>query len=156
MAGPGETLFDETENARFSNEELRMPADKGEQDQFFVPAVQASETAELLVPAEMPAAAKPTSTTPAGRKKKAVLGKSPNKMMDDYFLEGEKKSRELDYASGGKSTPPPPPPKVGGPPQSGPPQSASPKSASPQLEGPKATSPPVEKVYTKDDDSDVD
>lgn len=40
--------------------------------------------------------------------------------MDDYFNEGEKKSRELDYAPSAKSAYALPPPKAGGPPRSGP------------------------------------
>ena len=40
-------------------------------------------------------------------------------MMDDYFTEGEKKSREVDFTPSAKSTPPPPPPKSKGPPKAG-------------------------------------
>ncbi len=62
-----------------------------------------------------------------GRKKdrKHGHGHSPNKnFMDDYFMEGEKKSRELDHPPSAKSTPPPPPPKAGDPPKSGGPPKA--------------------------------
>lgn len=116
VAGPGETLF-ETENARFSNEEAR-PHSRGE---FFVPA-GASEPADLLVPAQL---VSPSTGTPHGKKRDRKHGHSPNKMMDDYFNEGEKKSRELDYAPT-TSTPPPPPPKSGGPPKAGGPPKTSP------------------------------
>ncbi|TVY80971.1 Uncharacterized protein LSUE1_G002132 [Lachnellula suecica] len=137
LAGPGETLF-ETENARFSNEEGRAPAD----GQFLVPAAT-SDPGDFLVPAQLAAAAPPQGTMPA-RKKERKHGHSPgNKVLDDYFMEGEKKSRELDYAPSAKSTPPPPPPKAGGPPMAGPPKDGGP---------PKAAA--VEE--TKADDSGVD
>ena len=116
VAGPGETMF-ETENARFSNEEVR-PHSRGE---LFVPA-GASEPAQLLVPAQL---VSPPAGTPHGKKRDRKHGHSPNKMMDDYFNEGEKKSRELDYAPT-TTTPPPPPPKSGGPPKAGWPPKASP------------------------------
>jgi hypothetical protein len=116
LAAPGETLF-ETENARFSNEEVRPLSGSG--DGFFVPAA-ASEPSDFLVPAQLVNA--PTTTT---RKKDKKHGHSPNKgFMDDYFMEGEKKSRELDHAPSAKSTPPPPPPKIGGPPKAGGPSKA--------------------------------
>ncbi len=61
--------------------------------------------------------------TTHGRKKDKKHGHSSNKLMDDYFMEGEKKSRELDHAPSARSTPPPPPPKAGGPLKAGgPPQ----------------------------------
>lgn len=112
LAGPGETLF-ETENARFSNEENRTSSG-GDASQFLVPSAS-SEPTNFLVPAELTSATPPT-TTP--RKKEKKHGHSPNKaFMDDYFQEGEKKSRELDHAPNAKSTPPPPPPKAGAPPK---------------------------------------
>lgn len=45
--------------------------------------------------------------------------------MDDYFKEGEEKSKEEDFVPKSKS-PVPPPPKMGGPPRGGPPKSATP------------------------------
>lgn len=121
VAGPGETLF-ETENARFSNEEGR-PVIKapGDNSQFFVPAAASvSEPNDFLVPAQL--ASPPVAGGSTGKKK--GKGHSPNKaFMDDYFTEGEKKSRELDHAPSARSTPPPPPPKSGGPPKAtGPPK----------------------------------
>lgn len=128
VAGPGETLF-ETENARFSNEEIRPHSGSGDQSQYFVPAAGPGPT-EFLVPAQLTSAA-PTSTSSRKKDKKHGHGHSPNNnFMDDYFMEGEKKSRELDHAPGAKATPPPPPPKSGGPPKAGPPK-ASPKTGEP-------------------------
>jgi hypothetical protein len=117
LAGPGETLF-ETENARFSNEENR-PLSGATDSQFFVPAAAATPSGDFLVPATL--VGPPQGGTPAKKRDKRH-GHSPNKvMLDDYFMEGEKKSRELDHAPSAKSTPPPPPPKAGGPPRAGPP-----------------------------------
>ena len=119
VAGPGETLF-ETENARFSNEEIRPLSGEGGSLQFFVPAAAPTE---FLVPAEHGTAPPPTG----GKKRdKKHVGHIPNKnFMDDYFMEGEKKSKELDHAPSARATPPPPPPKAGGPPQAGPPKASS-------------------------------
>lgn len=119
VAGPGETLF-ETENARFSNEEARpMSSRGGDPSQVFVPAV-ASASTDFLVPAQLTGPA--IASTPAKKKDKKHHGHSPRtNFMDDYFLEGEKKSRELDHVPSARSTPPPPPksgpPKAGGPPK---------------------------------------
>ncbi|KUJ22270.1 uncharacterized protein LY89DRAFT_680409 [Mollisia scopiformis] len=111
LAGPGETLFD-TKNARFSNEEIRPLSGSGD---YMVPAA-ASDPSDLLVPAQL---VSPLVASGRGRKDKK-RGHAPNKpFMDDYFTEGEKKSRELDHAPSAKSTPPPPPPKMGGPPKAG-------------------------------------
>lgn len=117
IAGPGETLF-ETENARFSNEEVRplSGAMGGDDSQFFVPAAAGASESNFLVPAQI---VSPPVHQP-GRKKGRDRGHSPNKALDDYFNEGEKKSREIDHAPSAKSTPPPPPPKAsGGPPKGG-------------------------------------
>jgi len=118
VAGPGETLF-ETEHAQFSNEDDGPHSGTGNPSQFFIPAAT-SEPADLLIPAQMMTA--PTSGGAHGKKKKHGL--SPNKFMDEYFLEGEKKSREMDHAPSARNTPHPPPPKTG-PPKAGPPFKAS-------------------------------
>lgn len=123
VAGPGETLF-ETENARFSNEEIRPLSGGGDASQFFVPAAAPTD---FLVPAQL---ATPPPPSTAGKKKdrKHAHGHSPNKnFMDDYFMEGEKKSKELDHAPSARATPPPPPPKAAGPPKGTGPPKASPK-----------------------------
>lgn len=114
VAGPGETLF-ETEHARFSNEESRDRPVAGDSSQFFVPGA-AIAGGEFLNPAQHTGPPKQGLSIPT-RKKKERHGHSPNRMMDDYFQEGEKNSRELDRAPSAKSTPPPPPPKSGPPPR---------------------------------------
>lgn len=139
LAGPGETLF-ETEHARFSNEQPRPLASTDDSSQFFVPA---AAEADFLVPAQL---APPPMASPAGKKKEKKHGHSPNRMMDEYFNEGEKKSRELDHAPIGKGTPLPPPPKAGGPPKAeGPPKAAS-----------SIASPPAEAKVDDAEDSGVD
>lgn len=107
VAGPGETLF-ETENARFSNEEVRpLSASGGRQ---FYPPQAAAESNDFLIPAQM--VSPPVAAAAPGKRK--GRGHSPNKaFMDDYFTEGEKKSRELDHAPGIKGNVVLPPPKAG-------------------------------------------
>ena len=152
LAGPGETLF-ETENARFSNEENRTSSGGGDTSQFLAPAAATEPSTNFLVPAELTSVTPNTSTST--RKKDKKHGHSPNKaFMDDYFQEGEKKSRELDHAPNAKSTPPPPPPKAGGPPKVPSPALGLPK-ASPL---PSRTPSPVAPASGKEeaDDSGVD
>lgn len=124
VAGPGETLF-ETENARFSNEKVRPMSGAGDTSQYFVPATP-EPAGDFLVPAQTLASAPPTGGLGRKKDKKHPHGHSPNKnFMDDYFMEGEKKSRELDHPPSARNTPPPPPPKSGGPPKvGGPPKAA--------------------------------
>ncbi|EKD19214.1 uncharacterized protein L3040_009346 [Drepanopeziza brunnea f. sp. 'multigermtubi'] len=111
VAGPGEMLF-ETETARFSNEDMR-PGSGG----YLVPG-EALAPGDFLVPAQMIAPA--VGAAAPARKKEKKHAHIPNKgLMDDYFTEGEQKSRELDHAPKAMSTPPPPPPKAGGPPKAG-------------------------------------
>lgn len=83
-----------------------------------------SSSGDYLIPANM-AAPPPLSATqtrnvssqsrsPAGRRAgKSRPGVSPNKAFDDYFAEGEEKSRAQDYAPSRHGTPLPPPPKAG-------------------------------------------
>ena len=120
-AAPGEALFDTTTD-RFSNEENRSllgniaPPQQGptatSSSEFLVPANVASPPprAGSMSPSK-------DSQTPVrgGRKKHAVH--SPKRAMDDYFKEGEQKSKEEDFTPASKGAPPPPP-KAGGPPKS--------------------------------------
>jgi len=129
---PGETLF---ETARFSNEENRPPSSTSVH-----PLAQQSSSpiplppvADFLVPADMNIGTLPAPSAPlasegppsskAGgpRKGRAHHAVSPGPSIDDYFKEGEQKSREQDHASSPKPTAGlllPPPPKAGaGPPR---------------------------------------
>jgi hypothetical protein len=124
VAGPGETLFStdhEAENARFSNEDVRSGSNDTTEN-FFIPAATSHEPAEFLVPAQIITSPLPSGGPPLAKKDKRHghgigHGKVPkgDKLMDDYFKEGEKKSREVDFAPSAKNTPPPPPPKAKGP-----------------------------------------
>lgn len=105
---PGETLF---ETARFSNEEPRNAS---------------TPSGDFLVPANLnlSATSPPPSTGVTGEKKNPRKQRvhhaiSPTAGLDDYFAEGEQKSRELDNAPTPKPNVSalPPPPKAGGPPR---------------------------------------
>jgi hypothetical protein len=118
---PGETLF---ETARFSNEENR-PTTNPSFPQSGTP-VPPSSSADFLVPANMSINTIPSSNTlpgeapPKGTKKaRAHHNVSPGPSMDDYFKEGEQKSKELDHVPTSKPAAGlPPPPKAGaGPPK---------------------------------------
>jgi hypothetical protein len=131
IAGPGETLFD-TENARFSNEEGRPLFST---EEYLMP-LSASDPSNLLVPAQL--VSPPIPTTGRAKKEK----RRPNKpFMDDYFTEGERKSRELDHAPSARNTPPLPPPKTGGPPKAG---------------GPKTVETPTEGAVPKENKDTID
>lgn len=119
-AGPGETLF---ETARFSNEENRpssavLRSHPSGSSLYKTSSNQQSN--DLLVPATLASpppppyleATTPGPPRPARKVRKAV---SPNSAFDQYFKEGEQKSKEEDFTPTAKSAPPPPP-KISGPP----------------------------------------
>ena len=119
-AGPGETLF---ETARFSNEENRQLSAGLQSHPSSTSLYQTnsnSKSTDLLVPATLasPPPPPPVMATPAGpprtgrKTRKAV---SPNSAFDEYFKEGEQKSKEEDFTPAATNAPPPPP-KLGGPP----------------------------------------
>lgn len=108
---PGETLF---ETARFSNEEARSN----------MPTPTPTQPGDFLVPANMNLSATTPPPPPTGgekrpaRKQRVHHAISPTAGLDDYFAEGEQKSRELDNAPTPKQDASlPPPPKAGGPPR---------------------------------------
>lgn len=148
-AGPGETLF---ERASFSNEEqYTRPGSAAANanananlrsypsgSSLYKAAQQ--QSGDLLVPATLAsppppptgasssAAAAPGPPRGAGagaRKARKVV--SPNSAFDEYFKEGEQKSKEEDFTPAAtRSAPPPPPKKMGG----GPPPAKSPEAGS--------------------------
>jgi hypothetical protein len=126
VAGPGETLF-ETETARFSNEEPRPSSSP--QTFTLADATIPPTGGDFLIPAQLSTPPPPPQGAAAPRKKnRHAHGASPSKAMDEYFMEGEKKSRELDYAPTSKGSGVPPPPKADGPPKAGgPPKADEPK-----------------------------
>ncbi|KJZ80598.1 hypothetical protein HIM_00448 [Hirsutella minnesotensis 3608] len=110
---PGETLFDGGTNTNEKSGATVVPADS---------TAPPTAGSEFLIPAEM---VDPSTTAAPPRtgatKKKERHGHSPNQLMDEYFKEEEKKSRELDNAPALKAAGVPPPPKAsGGPPKAGP------------------------------------
>lgn len=130
IAGPGETLF---ETARFSNEEHRSSSTQPQSNSpsLYPPPSSATQSSDMLIPASMvspppPSATLPTAAGPpkgATRKPRNVA--APKMTFDDYFREGEQKSKEEDFAPASKSTaPPPPPPKSA---KSAPPPAKSPE-----------------------------
>lgn len=107
VEGPGEVVFETREDGTASP----MPT-----------AASYNTSGNFLVPANMtsvPPLASQTQVTspPEGRSPSNRRGKprhaSPNNAFDDYFAEGEQKSREQDFAPSRKGTPLPPPPKAG-------------------------------------------
>ena len=140
MQAAGETMF---ESARFSNEENRPSSS--------TPSFQPSGTpvpppsTDFLVPANIQFSNAPPVAVPKGdgppkssRKARAHHVVSPGTSMDEYFKEGEEKSREQDHSPAPRAAAGlPPPPKAGaGPPKAGPPKaSASPAPPSESEEG---------------------
>ncbi|KAL8949103.1 MAG: hypothetical protein Q9222_004759 [Ikaeria aurantiellina] len=135
IAGPGETLF---ETARFSNEENRPLSSqpRSQSPSLYPPPPSAAQSSDFLVPASLtsPPPPPPQSATTAaagppkgGRKPRNVA--TSNMTFDDYFREGEQKSKEEDFAPSAKNAaPPPPPPKSAkAPPEAGSPESPSEK-----------------------------
>lgn len=136
---PGETLFDgesdPSAGAQF------VPADASLQgNNRFSPVPQGG--GDFIIPAQVIGTPPPPPAggAPARSKKKERHHHAPMNLMDDYFAEQEKKSRELDNAPSGRASPLPPPPKTGGgPPRGGPPRPGSVVQASTPPPPPQAT-----------------
>ena len=119
-AGPGETLF---ETARFSNEENRPPSANLRSYPSGSSLYKSSlnqQSSDLLVPATLTSPPPPppmgaTTSGPPRAGRKARKAVSPNSAFDEYFKEGEQKSKEEDFTPAAKSAPLPPP-KMGGAP----------------------------------------
>ncbi|KAK5126079.1 hypothetical protein LTR85_011434 [Meristemomyces frigidus] len=130
---PGETLFESADGHEQQTQYYHPSTEPHQQPHD--PRPTSSSPAAFLVPANMhfaspspppPITAAGGGGPPPGRAKKARAhhAAAPIAGLDDYFKEGEQKSRELD----GSSTPKPsgglpPPPKAG---SGGPPKAASP------------------------------
>ncbi|KAF4123440.1 hypothetical protein GMORB2_6141 [Geosmithia morbida] len=112
---PGDTMFDGADGSSATTAATTtfVPADSP------APGVAAGGGGDYLVPAQM-VGATPVSAPPrSGKKKDRHATRSPlNGDMDDYFREGEAKSKELDRAPKSKGSAVPPPPRAGaGPPR---------------------------------------
>ncbi|PLN77202.1 GRASP55/65 PDZ-like domain-domain-containing protein [Aspergillus taichungensis] len=119
VEGPGEVVFETREDGssepranllyhQQQQQQQQQQADTGSGSQFLMPATMASPP---------PLAGSPsTSQSPSGTRRGGrgrAGGVSPNRAFDEYFAEGEQKSKEQDYAPSRRGTPLPPPPKVG-------------------------------------------
>ncbi|RKF60543.1 Uncharacterized protein C1D4.02c [Erysiphe neolycopersici] len=102
---PGQTIF-ETESSHYPDEKIPY---KNEEIQF----LRISDTSNLLVPTQI-SSPQETKTPTKKRDKRHENGLS-TAFMDEYFMEGEKKSREIDHAPSSKRNLPPPPPKASEP-----------------------------------------
>ena len=113
VANPGEALF---EGVRLSGEGGRPVSPHKEALGYNTSATPLSSSANVLVPASLtsapplqPPTSAPTGGPPrGGRKSKKVL--SPSAAFDEYFKEGEQKSKEQDFVPKSSSPAPPPPP----------------------------------------------
>lgn len=116
---PGETLFEsgndytQASAEKFTGAGHVPPEEQGGQD-FLVPA-----NMNLQSTSPPPPSAGSGGPPPAGKAKKQRAHHSavPAAGLDDYFAEGEQKSREVDNSSTPKPTGSLPPPPKGGPPK---------------------------------------
>jgi hypothetical protein len=116
-AGPGDTLF---ETARFSNEDSRSSSGHP-QPESYPTATSHLQLPQQNPPLASPALLIPTTLSPApfattpGRAPRKTKHGIPNRAIDDYFEEGEKRSKEEDYVppSASRHAPLPPPPGSG-------------------------------------------
>lgn len=120
--GPGETLFDLSSGA---DEKSALAAADASANMTSLPT-----GGDFLVPANMQfdkagSPGPPSNTSARTKKHRTYQNASPTKGLDDYFAEGEAKSKEQDFAPAAKAGAVPPPPKAGGPPR-GPPTKSPP------------------------------
>ncbi|KAL8930471.1 MAG: hypothetical protein Q9208_000655 [Pyrenodesmia sp. 3 TL-2023] len=134
IAAADGTVF---EAARFSNEEHRSSSTQPamQSASSYPPPTSATQSSDMLVPAAMasPPPAPPQSATlpsaagpPKGATRKPRAAAASNMTFDEYFAEGEQKSKEEDFAprTKGAAPPPPPPKSTKAPPQAKSPQLA--------------------------------
>ncbi|KAL4735001.1 GRASP55/65 PDZ-like domain-containing protein [Aspergillus similis] len=113
VEGPGEVVFETRADgvstpipeltASFMPSQAGIP---GQSPQFLVPANMTSP------PPLAPVASAP-QVSHHGRKARGNARASPQRAFDDYFAEGEQKSKEQDHVPSRRGTPLPPPPKAG-------------------------------------------
>ncbi|KAM0329814.1 hypothetical protein ACHAQA_003978 [Verticillium albo-atrum] len=121
VSAPGEMLFDmEKDSSAQYGTPVAPEAVEADGSVGFVPA-DGAPSEDLLVPAQLVSAGPPVGGATRSKKKERHAH-SPNALMDDYFKEGEEKSRALDHAPKSSGTGVAPPPKAGAAP---PPRAAS-------------------------------
>ncbi|OAX85417.1 hypothetical protein ACJ72_00188 [Emergomyces africanus] len=120
VEGPGEVVFETKDKEGPSEKNESVPSD-GAGSHFLVPANMASP------PPLAPSLNNPNLPAPAptrhGRKTRHAHH-GGNVTFDDYFREGEQRSKEEDFVSSTHASPIPPPPKTGGEHVSPPPTSS--------------------------------
>lgn len=122
VEGPGEVVFETKEDGSFmplaeqQNQAYRGSFGGG--GHFLVPANMASPPPLLSLEKKPSAASSETKHTARRGRTRHHAAMSPNSAFDEYFAEGEQKSREQDYTPSRKGTPLPPPPKITSPPSS--------------------------------------
>jgi hypothetical protein len=103
--------------------EMMFDTSLDEKQAMAMSSTPATQNAEFLVPAEQFQQPPQTTTIPPPKRerKQKHTHISPSAEIDEYFREGEEKSKEEDHAPSPKPSgglpPPPPPPKAGGPPK---------------------------------------
>ncbi|KAI9376208.1 GRASP55/65 PDZ-like domain-containing protein [Aspergillus egyptiacus] len=113
VEGPGEVVFETRADgtstpvpeaaATSTNYEAGAPS---QPPQFIVPA-------NMTSPPPWAAASPPPQASHHGRKARGAGARASPKVFDDYFAEGEQKSKEEDHVPSRRGTPLPPPPKAG-------------------------------------------
>lgn len=128
-AAPGETLF---ETARFSYDGERPSSSFSHTSLLGISQPEDllinQESSAFLVPATMSYSLPPSSVGSSGPPRGARKARhvAPiTQAFDEYFKEGEERSKEEDFVPSTTATPPPPPPKGGIPP---PPKAKTPES----------------------------
>lgn len=127
VEGPGEVVFETRED----DSSAPMLVDPSNPNLGTINVAAAGSGGHFLVPANMDS---PPPVSSASNGTKAASGgrrggksrhtASPGRGIDEYFAEGEQKSKEQDYAPSRHGAPLPPPPKVGLSPNSGSPAPA--------------------------------
>ncbi|KAJ5984153.1 hypothetical protein N7481_006252 [Penicillium waksmanii] len=112
VEGPGELVFETREDGSSTAfpQAGGIGPEAGAPGQFLVPANIVSPPP---LAAQTAVTSPPEARSSSSRRGKTRPSASPNRAFDDYFAEGEQKSREEDYTSSRKGTPLPPPPKAG-------------------------------------------
>jgi hypothetical protein len=140
VEGPGEVVFETREDGistpvldPMTAQSLGVVPGPAAGGHFLVPAnMTAPPPLASQAPRSLSASPGP-GQSPAPRRagKTRHYAVSPNRAFDEYFAEGEQKSKDQDYIPSRKGTPLPPPPKMG---VASPPPSGSPAPATEQPE----------------------
>lgn len=122
VEGPGEVVFETREDG------MATPVLADPLNPVNLGAGAPAPGGHFLIPANMTSPPPPSSGVPAapgsrarrGAGKSRPAGVSPSRGIDEYFAEGEQKSKEQDYGPSRHGTPLPPPPKIGSSPSPAP------------------------------------